>query len=67
MSEPYRALRLEELGIELPISKAVAIRADIPTVLNLERLPDGTYKLLYNERVIHDIASLDTLRIIRKD
>lgn len=61
----YRAFRLEGLGVELPISRAVAINADIPTVLNLERLPDGTYKLLYNAKVITDIRQLTSISVVR--
>ena len=62
-----RALKLKGLGKELEISKAIAINADIPTVLNLEQLPDGTYKLLYNAKVIPDFTQLEAIEVIRED
>jgi hypothetical protein len=67
MTEVYRALRFEGLGLELSISKAVAIRADIPTLLNIERMSDGTYKLLYNATVIPDFTKLEQITVVRHD
>lgn len=66
MSEATRKLKLVGTDLEFNIEKAVAIKADIPTVLNLERLPNGNYKLLFNNKVIPDFAAVQSIEVVRE-
>jgi hypothetical protein len=62
-----RTIKLEGTDISFPISKVVAIKADIPTIFCIERLPDGSYKLIFNAIVIPDMTVIEGLSIIRED
>lgn len=51
---------------ELVLSKATAIKA--PTGrLNLDELPDGTWRLLWNEDLLKDFSQLERIDIKLED
>lgn len=51
---------------DLPLSKAVAIKTNKPTI-NIEQLNDGSYRLIYTEGLIEDFSKVVNLEIVRED
>lgn len=61
-----RSINLEGLGTELVLSKAVAVKTE-KNMIHLDQLPDGTWRLIYNETMIPDFSKITALRIVRED
>jgi hypothetical protein len=64
--EMKRAIELVGLGIELELSKATAVKTD-KQMIHLDKLPDGTWRLIYNANLIPDFTKLESLKIVRND
>ena len=62
-----RFIKFEGLDCTFEISKAIAINKDIPTLLSLDLLADGTIKLLYNAVQLPDFKKVAGITIIRED
>jgi hypothetical protein len=62
-----RFIKFEGLDRTFEISKAFAINKDIPTLLSLDLLADGTVMLLYNAVQIPDFSKVAGITIIRED
>jgi hypothetical protein len=52
--------------IELVLSKAASI--DSPQqMINLDKLKDGTWRLIYNENLIPDFSKVKGFEVVRED
>mgnify|MGYP001825633137 CR=1 FL=1 len=56
----------EETNQVLELSKATAIKTD-KNMIHLDQLPDGTWRLIYNSKMIPDFAEVEAFEIIRED
>ena len=61
-----RAIKLEGLDLELELSKATAVKTD-KNMIHLDQLPNGTWRLIYNGKMIPDFTKLTSLTIVRED
>ena len=59
-----RIIKLIGTDIELTISKVTAVRTQ-KKMIHLDELPDGTWRLIYNEIHIPDFTKVKSLNIIR--
>jgi len=63
-----RFIEIEGNGKRFEISKAIQLNlpnGDI--IFNMDMLPDGTVKILWNSAFIEDITKIQGLKIIRED
>lgn len=60
-----RAMMLSPSGEVLEISKAAKIKLKNDSFIHLDKLQDGTWRLLYTEDV--DISKIDCLKMLRED
>ena len=51
---------------ELVLSKATAIRADIG-MMHLDKMPDGTWRLIFSDDIVKDFSTVESLIIHRED
>lgn len=61
-----RSIEIEGIGKVLELSKVVEIDTKIE-MINLEKLGDGTWRLIYSKSVIPDIKDVEGFKIIRED
>lgn len=61
-----RAIKIEGLDIELELSKATAVRTD-HNMIHLDQLTDGTWRLIFNGKMIPDFSKVEAFKIIRED
>lgn len=61
-----RSIEIEGIGKILELSKVVEIDTKIE-MINLEKLGDGTWRLIYSKSVIPDIQKVEGFKIIRED
>lgn len=61
-----RAIKIEGLDTELELSKATAVKTD-KQMIHLDQLPDGTWRLIYNSKLIPDFTKVQSLTIVRED
>lgn len=61
-----RAIELVGLDRVLEISKATSVTTK-NNMIHLDELPDGTWRLIYNGKMIPDFSKLSELKIIRED
>lgn len=61
-----RTIKIEGLGVELPLSKATAVKTE-KQMIHLDQLPDGTWRLIYNSNLIPDFTQVKSLTIVRED
>lgn len=52
--------------IDLELSKATEISTSLQTI-NLEKLKDGTWRLIYSKDLIDDFSKLQSMEIVRED
>lgn len=63
-----RAIELEGLGITLEISTATPIKQQKGNpMIHLDQLNDGTWRLIYSEKLIEDFSKVKSLKVIRED
>lgn len=63
----YRGLRFEGIDKELKISKATRINTDTDAILHIDRMKDGTVRIIYNGVVVNDLSQVTGIIIVRKD
>lgn len=61
---PFRALKIGDKILE--ISKATAIHSESAEMVALDKLKDGTWRLIYNSKTIEDPSQIQTVEIIRE-
>ncbi len=61
-----RAIEIEGTDVVLELSKATGVRTD-KNMIHLDQLPDSTWRLIYNSKLIPDFADVKGLKIIRED
>jgi len=61
-----RAILLEGLNTELVLSKATAVKTD-KQMIHLDKLPDGSWRLIYNSNLIPDFSKLTSMTIVREE
>ena len=61
-----RTIRIEGLGIDLELSKATAIKTK-QSMIHLDKLKDGTWRLIYDGNLIPDFSKVECLRMVRED
>ena len=61
-----RKIEIEGTDTILEISKATSVRTHKP-MIHLDKLSDGTWRLIYNEELIPDFSKVKSLKIIRED
>ena len=61
-----RSIKLDGLDQELVLSKATAIKTE-KNMIHLDQLEDGSWRLIYNSKMIPDFTKLTSLTIIRED
>ena len=54
-----RAIKINGADQVLELSRATAVRTD-KMMIHLDQLPDGTWRLIYNSKLIPDFADVDT-------
>lgn len=64
--QPRRALRIEGTDVVLELSKVTMVKLD-KEMFHLDKLPDGTWRLVYSEKTIPDITQVKGLTFIRED
>jgi len=52
-------------NIYLKLSKATAVKTT-KEMIHLDKLDDGTWRLIYNENLIEDFSKVKTLQVIRE-
>lgn len=61
-----RILHLQGLDRDLVLSKVVSVDTPKP-IMNLEQLPDGTWRLIYQKALIPDITKFQGILMVRED
>lgn len=61
-----RAIFIEGIDTELVLSKVTMVKTS-KQMINLDQLPDGTWRLIYSEDTIPDITKVLGFRIVRED
>jgi hypothetical protein len=65
-----RAIKLQGLSKQLELSKCTEITLEQNPqyeFIHIDRLRDGTWRLVYTKETIDDISKLSALEIIRED
>ena len=52
--------------VDLELSRAVSVKTQ-NEMLNLEKLPNGTWRMIWNESLIPDFTQVVNLEVIRED
>ena len=61
-----RAIEIEGIDQTLELSKVTGVRTD-KNMIHLDQLSDGTWRLIYNSKMIPDFSKVLGLKIIRED
>lgn len=61
-----RAIEIEGTNETLELSKVTGVRTD-KNMIHLDQLKDGTWRLIYNSKMLPDFAEVLSLKIIRED
>jgi len=61
-----RAIEIEGTEQILELSKVTGVRTD-KNMIHLDQLSDGTWRLIYNSKMIPDFSEVLSLTIIRED
>ena len=61
-----RAIKINGLDMTLELSKATAVRTS-KQMIHLDQLPDGSWRLIYNENLIPDFTKVESFEIVRED
>lgn len=61
-----RAVKINGTNIELNLSKATAVKTE-KNMIHFDQLPDGTWRLIYNENFISDFSKVVNFEFIRED
>ena len=66
MKRIIRINRKDGTFTDLELSRAVSVKTSKKTI-NLEELPDGSWRMIWNESLIPDFTQVANLEIIRED
>lgn len=61
-----RSIIIEGIDKELALSKVVEINSAIE-MINLEKLSNGTWRMIYSKSIIPDITKVEGFKIVRED
>ena len=61
-----RAIEIEGTGETVELSKVTGVRTN-KNMIHLDQLPDGTWRLIYNSKMIPDFSKVLGLKIIREE
>jgi len=61
-----RAIEIEGIDEVLELSKVTAVKTD-KNMIHFDQLEDGTWRLIYNGKMIPDFAKVCAFKIIRED
>ncbi|MCK5021327.1 MAG: hypothetical protein KAS32_30225 [Candidatus Peribacteraceae bacterium] len=61
-----RSILIKGIDKELVLNKAVSVRTD-KEMIHLDKLDDGTWRLIYNENLIPDFSLVESFDIRRED
>jgi hypothetical protein len=61
-----RSIKIKGTDLELKLSKVVSVDID-KNMINLEQLPNGTWRLIYTKKLIEDFAKVEAFEIVRED
>ncbi len=61
-----RSIKIEGIGEVLELSKITAVRTN-KNMIHLDQLDDGTWRLIYNSKLIPDFKDVVAFKIIRED
>ena len=59
-----RKIKIEGINKELELSRATSVRTE-KQMIHLDQLPDGSWRLTYNENLIPDFSKVECFKIIR--
>jgi hypothetical protein len=60
-----RSILIEGLDKELILSKATSVKTE-KEMIHLDKLSDGSWRLIYNENLIPDFSKVISLKVIRE-
>jgi len=63
---PKRAIEIEGINQTLIISKATSVRTN-QEMIHLDKMKDGTWRIIYNENLIPDFSKVKAFKVIRED
>jgi hypothetical protein len=61
-----RFIKINGIDKELELSKAVSVKTN-KQMIHLDQLSDGSWRLIYNSKLIPDFTKVKNFEIIRKD
>ena len=61
-----RSIKINGLDVELPLSRVTSVKTE-NEMIHLDKLRDGSWKLIYNENMIPDFTKVKSLEIVRED
>jgi hypothetical protein len=61
-----RAVKINGLDMELVLSKVTSVKTE-NEMIHLDKMRDGTWRLIYNENMIPDFTKVKSLEIVRED
>ena len=64
--EVRRAVEIEGIDQTIELSKVTAVRTD-KNMIHFDQLPDGTWRLIYNAKMIPDYTKVKSFKMIRED
>lgn len=62
-----RAIRIKGTDLFLELSKVTAVKLNGPEMIHFDKLPDGTWRLIYNSNMIPDFTKVEAFEVIRED
>ena len=62
-----RSIKINGIDKELILTKNVAINNVAKEFIHLDKLPDGTWRIIYTTTTIPDLTKVESFEIIRED
>ncbi len=62
-----RFIKINGTNLKLPVSKLTSIKSDQMMSIHFDKLKDGTWRIIYNERLIPDFSKIKSFEIIREE
>jgi hypothetical protein len=66
-TKPRRAIKIVGTDQILELSKVTAVKLNGPEMIHFDKLPDGTWRLIYNSNMIPDFTQVQAFEMIRED
>jgi len=64
--QPRRSVEIQGTDMVMELSKATAVRTG-KNMIHFDQLKDGTWRLIYNPKMIPDFTKVEGFKIIRED